>query len=76
MAKDDEMPGSRTDIAQMAYEGLQGHRELVQIEGGHFGLLYYPGPIFDAACESETAFLVRHLASPAQVTHPGHFAPL
>ena len=61
IARNDEMPGSRTDVALMAFERVQGPKELLEIEGGHFGLLYYPGEIFDKTAAAQAAFLVRHL---------------
>lgn len=61
IAPDDEMPGAEPEMALLAFERLGGSKELVEIDGGHFGLLYHPGPIFDTASSAQRAFLVRHL---------------
>ncbi len=62
LATGDEMPGSRTDVALMAYEHLLGPKELRWVGGGHFGLLEHPSGWFDVASGLEAEFLVRHLS--------------
>ena len=62
IAANDEIPGSRTDVALMAFERVQGPKELLEIEGGHFGLLYYPGDIFEEVSNAQASFLRRNLA--------------
>jgi hypothetical protein len=42
-----------------------GPKELLQVDGGHFGLLYHPGALFDLASRAERDFLIRHLVSAA-----------
>jgi hypothetical protein len=32
-----------------------------QVDGGHFGLLYYPSEPYDAVTSAQAAFLIRHL---------------
>ena len=59
---DDEMPGASPAVARTAYERLAGPKELLEIEGGHFGLLYHPGAVFDRVSRAQRDFLVRHLA--------------
>lgn len=63
IAPDDEMPGAEPEIAHLAVERMGGPTDLVAIEGGHFGLLHHPGPLFDAASSAECTFFVRHLMS-------------
>ena len=61
IAIDDEMPGASSDVARLAFESVRGPKELLEIEGGHFGLLYHPGALFDLASRAESDFLLRHL---------------
>lgn len=62
IAEEDEMPGAATAVALQAYEAAPEPKELLMIEGGHFGLLYHPGALFDHASAAEADFLVRHLS--------------
>jgi uncharacterized protein len=64
IALDDEMPGASPVIARTAYERLDGSKELLEIEGGHFGLLYHPSELFDRVSRAQRDFLMRHLATP------------
>ncbi len=59
---EDEMEGANPDIARLAWESAPEPKELVEMEGGHFGLLHYPSPLFDQAAKAQRDFLVRHLA--------------
>jgi hypothetical protein len=57
----DEMGGCNPAITRMAHEVAKGPKELVEIEGGHFGLLYFPSVLFDEASQVQREFLLRHL---------------
>jgi hypothetical protein len=61
MSPEDEMGGCNPAITRMAFEAARGPKELVEIAGGHFGLLYHPSPLFDQASRAQCAFLHRHL---------------
>jgi pimeloyl-ACP methyl ester carboxylesterase len=61
VAREDEMPGASSIIARMTFEAAPQPKELVEIDGGHFGLLYFPSPLFDQACQVQIDFLTRHL---------------
>jgi uncharacterized protein len=61
IAPDDEMPGSRPAVSLDAYRRAPG-AELMEIGGGHFGLLHYPSVAFDRAAGVQRDFLIRHLA--------------
>lgn len=61
IAADDEMPGASSDISRLAFQLVAGQKELLEVDGGHFGLLYHPGALFDQASRAERAFLVRTL---------------
>ena len=61
VAVEDEMPGANSDIARKVFECAPGPKELIAMAGGHFGLLYYPGELFDRASHAQKDFLIRHL---------------
>lgn len=62
IAVDDEMPGANPAVSRTAFECLTGPKELLEIEGGHFGLFYHPGALFDRVSQAQRDLLVRHLA--------------
>ncbi len=62
IAPQDEMPGARPEVSGAAYRSAPGPKELVEIDGGHFGLLWHPSDLFDQASQAQRDFLVRNLA--------------
>ena len=60
IAPEDEMPGCRPEISVLAYRRAQG-AELLEVPGGHFGLLHHPGSAFELASRVERDFLALHL---------------
>ena len=56
------MPGSNPAIARAVIEAAPAETEILEIEGGHFGLLWHPGAQFDRAVEAQRDFLLRVLA--------------
>ena len=63
IATNDEMPGASSSVAHLAFDLVAGPKELLEIDGGHFGLLYHPGALFDLASGAERDFLIRELVS-------------
>lgn len=61
IARDDEMPGSKADIAHMVFNATPGVKRLVELDGGHFGLLYYPSEYFTQASQAQLDFLLEYL---------------
>lgn len=61
MSPDDEMPGAVSEVTRAVFDRLPGAKELVEIDGGHFGLLEYPSPAFERASEGQADFLARAL---------------
>jgi len=61
VSPEDEMPGSNPQVARAAYEVAPGPKEWREIDGGHFGLLYYPSDAFAHASAVQIAFLQKHL---------------
>lgn len=57
------MPGSMPSVTRAAYEQLAGPKEWFEIDGGHFGLLYFPSPTFERASSAEAQFLSAHLSA-------------
>jgi pimeloyl-ACP methyl ester carboxylesterase len=62
VAPQDEMIHADYGVARMAYELMPAPKEWYDIDGGHFGLLYHPGPLFDEATRIQTEFLKRRLS--------------
>jgi uncharacterized protein len=48
-------------VARVAYELISGPKRWYEIDGGHFGLLYYPSDLFDEASRVQTEFLRKWL---------------
>jgi pimeloyl-ACP methyl ester carboxylesterase len=61
IATEDEMAGANPAVARAAYDSIPAKKELIEIAGGHFGLLHYPSDLFDQAAQAQRDFLVRHL---------------
>jgi uncharacterized protein len=51
------MPGSVPDISRDAFERVRGPKEWIEVNGGHFGLLYFPSAEFDRASAVQRDFL-------------------
>jgi alpha-beta hydrolase superfamily lysophospholipase len=61
VAPDDEMVHANYSVARQAYEFIPGPKQWHDIAGGHFGLLYYPGELFDEASRVQIEFLKKWL---------------
>jgi uncharacterized protein len=61
IAHDDEMPGAETNISTKVFEAAPEPKKLIELDGGHFGLLHYPSPLFDLASNRQRVFLERYL---------------
>jgi len=62
IAPEDEMPSANPAVSRLAFDAIPGPKELFEIGGGHFGLLYYPSALFDQASTVQRDFLIRHLS--------------
>ena len=62
IAPEDEMPGADPAVTRAAVDAAPAEEEIVEIEGGHFGLLWHPGALFDRAAAVQRDFLLRVLA--------------
>jgi len=61
IAPDDEMPAADPEVSRAAFNSVPGPKELVEIDGGHFGLLHHPSVLFDRASSAQREFLIRSL---------------
>ena len=59
IASGDEM--ASPVVAREVYEAISGPKEIMEIEGGHFGLLYYPGDLFTKASRRQCDFLKKYV---------------
>jgi pimeloyl-ACP methyl ester carboxylesterase len=62
IASEDEMINANPKVSRLAYEFAPEPKELLEIDGGHFGLLHYPSELFDQVSAAQRDFLIRHLA--------------
>jgi pimeloyl-ACP methyl ester carboxylesterase len=61
LSPDDEMPGAAPSVTRAAFDAVPGAKKLVEIDGGHFGLVYVPSDEFSHASSAQVAFLREHL---------------
>lgn len=61
IAPDDEMEGANPVVSRAAFESIAGTVEIVDIDGGHFGLLFYPSREFEFASAAQMRFIQAHL---------------
>ncbi|MBI1416125.1 MAG: alpha/beta fold hydrolase [Limimaricola sp.] len=61
VGREDEMVHCNPAVQRAVFDAIPGDKEFREIDGGHFGLLWYPGPLFDEAVQAQTAFLGRVL---------------
>ena len=57
VSPEDEMPGSVPAISRDAFQRVRGPKEWIEVNGGHFGLLYFPSAEFDRASAVQRDFL-------------------
>jgi uncharacterized protein len=57
ISPEDEMAGAAPAVARAAYETIAGPKKLIDLDGGHFGLLYYPSELFDRYAQGQRDFL-------------------
>ncbi len=61
VATNDEMNGANPKVTQFVYNNITQSKEWVDIDGGHFGLLYYPSPLFNKSSKAQIDFLNKYL---------------
>jgi hypothetical protein len=63
VAPEDEMVHANYSVARRAYDLIPGPKQWYDIAGGHFGLLYCPGELFDEASHVQTEFFKTWLSA-------------
>ncbi|MGA8956548.1 MAG: hypothetical protein WB503_14250, partial [Pseudolabrys sp.] len=58
VGRNDEMVHCNLDVTRATYDLMRCPKQWVNIDGGHFGLLYYPSEIFEQASAQQCEFLV------------------
>jgi hypothetical protein len=61
VAPEDEMVHANYSVARQAFGLFSGPKQWYDIDGGHFGLLYYPGALFDEASRVQAGFFRKWL---------------
>jgi hypothetical protein len=64
VAPGDEMAHANPEVSRRAFDLLPGEKDWYDLDGGHFGLLYHPGGLFDEASTVQAEYLTRHLLPP------------
>jgi pimeloyl-ACP methyl ester carboxylesterase len=67
VAKEDEMPGANSNVARHCFDLVPGPKELLEVDGGHFGLLYHDSEEFRISAQAQSDFVSRHLVGPISV---------
>ncbi len=57
VAKNDEMEGASDIIAKSVFDKISQPKEIVFLDGGHFGLLEYPSDLFNQASKVQVDFI-------------------
>lgn len=57
LSPDDEMPGANPAVARAAFAAAPGPVEVVEVEGGHFGIMFDPSAELDFALRTQLRFL-------------------
>ena len=60
--RNDEMVHCNPDVTRATYGLMRCRKQWVDIDGGHFGLLYYPSELFTQASALQSEFLVGALS--------------
>ena len=60
VGRNDEMVHCNPEVMRATYELMRCPKQWVDIDGGHFGLLYYPSEIFTTASRSSARSLSAH----------------
>lgn len=61
VATNDEMTGASPEVTKEVFDMVNQPKEWVDIDGGHFGLLYYPSELFMKSSSAQVTFLNKYL---------------
>jgi pimeloyl-ACP methyl ester carboxylesterase len=59
VGRNDEMVHCNPEVQRAVFDRIAGEKEFVEIDGGHFGLLWHQSAQFDEAVHRQIAFLTR-----------------
>lgn len=61
VATNDEMNGANPKVTKYVFNNITQPKEWVNIDGGHFGLLYHPSDLFNQSSQAQIDFLKKYL---------------
>lgn len=61
VATNDEMEGASNKVTSEVFKMIKQPKKIIEIDGGHFGLLHYPSSIFDKSSKAQIDFLIKYL---------------
>jgi len=61
VAEEDEMPRCDAVTARHVHASSSGPREVLEVGGGHFGLIYHDSEYFTSSVDAQQRFLTNHL---------------
>lgn len=61
IAHDDEMENARSEVSRHAYNIAPEPKKLIEVDGGHFGIIHHPSSLFDEASAAQIDFLNEQL---------------
>ncbi len=65
ISPNDEMPGAVSSVSRAVFDRLAGPKELIEVDGGHFGIIEHPSVAFDHSSEVQAEWLLRTLRATA-----------
>ena len=57
VGRNDDMAHCNPAVQRAVFEAITAPKKLYEIDGGHFGLLWHPGALFDEAVQCQVRFL-------------------
>ena len=61
VGRNDEMVHCNPELQNAVFDRIAGPKEKIMLDGGHFGLLWQGGSVFQQAVETQVDFLQKHL---------------
>jgi uncharacterized protein len=61
VGRNDEMVHCNRSVQTAVFDKIKAPKDFYEVDGGHFGLLWHPGELFDEAVNYQIDFLKRHV---------------
>jgi uncharacterized protein len=61
VGRNDEMVHCNRSVQTAVFDKIKAPKDFYEVDGGHFGLLWHPGELFDEAVNFQIDFLKRHV---------------